>query len=118
MRRDALRLLDIVRAAVVVEDYLDGISQERFVAGGLHQDAVLRQLMVIGEAAYKITTELQNRTPYIPWLQIIGFRHRLVHDYFGLDIETVWKIASSQLPLLHLQITALLVSEFPEDGSE
>ena len=80
MRRDGLRLRDIVEAAGTVADYLAGVTQEQFFAPGLIQDAILRQLIVAGEAAYKTSPEFQQWHPEIPWQKIAGFRHRAVHD--------------------------------------
>ena len=116
MRRDGLRLLDIVEAAGAVAGYLAGTTKHQFLAGGLAQDAILRQLIVTGEAAYKISTTLQQSHAEIPWQKIAGFRHRVIHDYFGIDLDAVWRIASVELPILRAQILALLASEFPEES--
>lgn len=115
MRRDALRLMDIVEAARTVAGYVAEIGQEQFLSGGLARDAILRQLTVAGEAAFKISGGLQDRHPEIPWPKIIGFRHRVVHDYFGIDLDAVWKIATVELPLLRAQVIAILAAEFPEE---
>ena len=117
MRRDAQRLLDIVEATAVVARYLQNLNKDHFLAGGLVQDAILRQLTVVGEAAYKISRNLKARHPEIPWHQIAGFRHRLVHDYFGIDLDAVWKIATTELPLLAEQATIVLGTEFPEESN-
>lgn len=85
MRLDAQRLLDIVDAADVVAGYLQHINQDEFLSGGIFQDGILRQLTIAGEAAYKVSREIRARHPEVPWNQIAGFRHRVVHDYFGLD---------------------------------
>ncbi|MFN0103166.1 MAG: DUF86 domain-containing protein [Bryobacteraceae bacterium] len=115
MRRDGLRLLDIVEAAETVAGYVAEIREEQFLSGGLARDAILRQLMVAGEAAFKISAALQDRHDEIPRRKIIGFRHRVVHDYFGIDLDAVWKIATVELPLLREQAIAVLAAEFPEE---
>jgi uncharacterized protein with HEPN domain len=97
------------------------IGQERFLAGGVEQDAIIRQLTVAGETASKLSTEFQQNNPQIPWQKIIGFRNRVIHDYFGLDLDAVWKIATEELPVLRAQVIALMAEEFspeperPED---
>ena len=120
MRRDGLRLRDIVEAAGTVADYLAGVTQEQFFAPGLIQDAILRQLIVAGEAAYKTSPEFQQRHPEIPWQKIAGFRHRAVHDYFGIDLDAVWRIATVELPLLRSGVLSVIAAEFPleSDGHE
>ena len=117
MRRDAQRLLDIVAAAGAVAGYIAETGQEQFLSGGLAHDAILRQLTVAGEAAFKISAELQDRHAEIPWRKIIGFRHRVVHDYFGIDLDAVWRIATVELPRLHADVIAILAEEFPEGPS-
>ena len=118
MRRDAQRLADIVQAAEIAQAYIDGVTREQFFAGGLLQDAVLRQLTILGEAAFKTSVELQQRHPTIPWSKIVGFRHRLVHDYFGLDLDAVWQIASSELPILKREISGILAEEQVSERNE
>ena len=113
MRRDAQRLIDIVEAASVVARYIHELTKDEFFAGGIPHDAILRQMTVAGEAAYKVSREIKARHQEIPWSQIAGFRHRLVHDYFGLDMDAVWHIATVELPFLRDQVIALLASEFP-----
>lgn len=116
MRRDAQRLTDIVRAADSVARYLREFSKDEFFAGGLAQDAILRQLTVAGEAAYKISREVKARYKQIPWSDLADFRHRVVHDDFGLDEESSWSIATSDLPTIRVQIVAILAADFPGES--
>jgi uncharacterized protein with HEPN domain len=58
----------------------------------LHQDAILRQLTIVGEAAKRISTEFRTEHPQIPWTKIAGFRDVVVHDYFRVDLQEVWRI--------------------------
>ena len=115
-RRDSLKLADMLRASEVVATYLHNLDRDDFFSEGIVQDAILRQLTILGEAAFKISTELQASSSEIPWAKIIGFRHRLLHDYFGLDLDAVWNIASNELPVLHRQIVSLLAQKFPADA--
>lgn len=108
MRRDALRLRDMAEAAAKVAEYLAEVYAEQFIANDLLRDATIRQLTVIGEAAFKVSNEFRAEHPQIPWNQIAAFRHRLVHDYFGLDLDAVWQIAKIELPALRLEIEAIL----------
>ena len=117
MRRDALRLQDTVEAADALAGYLQGLSQEQFVAGGLAQDAILRQMTVAGEAAFKLSPELRERHTEVPWIKIAGFRHRVVHDYFGLDLDAVWIIATREVPALRDAVITILATEFPQEAA-
>ncbi len=97
MRRDAQRLADIVQAAEIAQAYIDGVTREQFFAGGLLQDAVLRQLTILGEAAFKTSVELQQRHPTIPWSKIVGFRHRMMQRTCGLFVPFVMKAPGTLL---------------------
>ena len=116
MRRDAQRLLDFAAAAVAVAGYLQHISRDDFLAGNLAYDAILRQLTVAGEAAYKVSRGIRARHPEVPWGEIAGLRHRVVHDYFGLDLDAIWQFATVELPLLRDQAIAIIAVEFPEEA--
>ena len=118
--RTRVEVPDVGREEPRPADYLAGVTQEQFFAPGLIQDAILRQLIVAGEAAYKTSPEFQQWHPEIPWQKIAGFRHRAVHDYFGIDLDAVWRIATVELPLLRSQVLSVIAAEFPlaSDGQE
>jgi uncharacterized protein with HEPN domain len=89
----------------------------RFVAGRQRQDldndqmlayALVPALQIVGEAASKITSETRAMHPAIPWAEIIGMRHRLVHAYVDIDLDLVWTTATEAAPTLLAQITPLL----------
>ena len=103
-------------AADAVAAYLQQIGRDDFLAGGLAHDAILRQMTVAGEAAYKVSRGIRSRHPEVPWGQIAGFRHRVVHDYFGLDLVATWQFATVELPLLREQAIAIIAVEFPEEA--
>ena len=63
-----------------------------------------------------MSRETRARHPEVPWNQIAGFRHRVVHDYFGLDLAAVWHIATVELPLLRDQAIGIIAVEYPEDA--
>lgn len=98
--RDRDRIAHIVTAAERIGLYLEGISFDRFCQTSILQDAVLRQLVIVGEAASRLSAEQTHLMPDVPWAAVVGFRHRIVHDYLGLDLEFVWLIATSHLPVV------------------
>ncbi len=72
---------------------------------------MVRCLVIVGEAAWKLTKSFQQAHPEIPWTLISGMRHRLVHDYGGVDNVTVYRVATSSLPTLVKQVEAILPAE-------
>jgi uncharacterized protein with HEPN domain len=92
---------------------------QRMVAGASRADldtddklqlALVRALQIIGEAAWRTSEAFQNAHPSIPWRQISAFRHRVVHDYFAVDYDVVWKIATMELQPLIDKLEPLLPS--------
>ena len=74
------------------------------------QDAVLRNLEIIGEASKLVSNEFKQRNPHVPWREMAGTRDRLIHEYFGVSLNMVWKIVEIEVPVLREQIASLLES--------
>jgi uncharacterized protein with HEPN domain len=83
------------------------------MASRLHQNAVIRSLEVIGEAAGKISSQTRSLHPNIPWREIVGMRHRLIHGYAEVRLDLVWAVAQEHLGLLISALEPLI----PEEGS-
>lgn len=92
-----------------------GQAASRFVAGRssaeLRSDEMLRRALInaiqeIGEAAARVTDEGRARVPELPWGQVVGMRHILVHVYWGVDLDQVWKVATQDIPTMVSQIDA------------
>jgi len=99
--RDDAYLQHIRDAIKSVESYLQGIDEQAFQGSQLIQDGVIRQLMIIGEAAKRLSDAFKKERPQVPWRQITGMRDKLVHDYLGVDLSAVWDTASVDLPALY-----------------
>lgn len=107
MRSDRERLLDIQEAIERIEKYT-AEGQEAFEASDLIQTWVVHHLQIIGEAVRALPDEFRQAHPQIPWKQIVGMRHILVHNYFGIDTTIVWSVIESDLPDLKVKVEVML----------
>jgi uncharacterized protein with HEPN domain len=107
-RADRDLLGDILEALRRARIYTVDQSYEQFLADTKTQDAVIRTLEILGEATKKLSPSLRERYPEIPWKSMAGVRDKLIHDYFGVNIDIVWQIVQDQLPVLVEQIAAAL----------
>jgi uncharacterized protein with HEPN domain len=106
---DAIYLGHILEAIRRIRSYVAG-GEEAFLADEKTQDAVLRNLQVIGEAAKKISADLVAGRPEIPWRSMTGLRDRVVHDYFGVSLAIVWDVVTHHLPALETDLRHLEAS--------
>lgn len=107
MRDPKERLRDILDAIANIERYA-GRGKQAFEDDELIQNWFVRHLQIIGEAAYALPKELRDQQADIPWSEIIGMRHILVHDYFVIDIDIVWDAVEGDLPDLKGKIEGML----------
>jgi uncharacterized protein with HEPN domain len=105
-----IRLLHIIDAINEIENYLQDSDLETFVNNSMMFNATLRQLEIIGEASNRLSEDVLNENPSIPWARIIGLRNLVIHEYFGVDDFTIWNIIKINLPVLKEKIM-LLISE-------
>jgi uncharacterized protein with HEPN domain len=113
MWRDDAYVLDMLLAARKVLEFTRGVSWERFERDDLIQNAVMRQIQIIGEAARKVSSEYQSAHPEVPWRDVISMRNRLVHEYFRILPGRVWDVVEKHVPEL-VQLLEPLVP--PEDA--
>ena len=114
MRRDRQRLLDILEALDSLARIIAGRSETEFLSDEAACYAAAQRLTVVGEAAARLSPELQQRHPEVPWADIVAFRNFLVHEYFGIHWPIVWQTATDDAPRLRSQIAEILHADFPE----
>ena len=110
-RRNKEYLKDIKDSIERVTSYTEGLTYDEFMKDNKTQDAVVRNLEVIGEATKNLSDSLRKKHPQIPWRDLTGVRDKLIHGYFRIDYDIVWNIITKELPLLLPQIEELLVNE-------
>jgi uncharacterized protein with HEPN domain len=109
--RDAqLLLADILSSIEKVERYIAHCDREQFLNDEKTIDAVVRNLEIIGEATRRLSDDFTRQHASIPWPQIAGLRNRIVHEYFGLDLDIIWNIVHDDLPRLKPQVYSLINS--------
>jgi uncharacterized protein with HEPN domain len=113
MRDEALYLADIIEAAEAIGRFTIGRSEDDWLEDELRQSAVMHQLIVIGEAAARLSKELRDRHSEIEWADIVGFRNFAVHAYFAVSWPVVWVTATQDVPILAAQIARVLAEDFP-----
>lgn len=103
----SFRIKDILRAIENIEKYTARMTFARFKKNQLVIDAVIRNFEIIGEASNHIPKTIQSAYPSIPWRQMTAFRNFLIHEYFGIDFNTIWQTARVHLPALKESLKAL-----------
>ena len=97
-KRDPDLLLEDIRSALGrIDRYMSGMQREQFLADEKTIDAVVRNLEIIGEAVRWLPEDFKLRYVSVSWGQVAGLRNRIVHDYFGLDLEIIWQVLQNSL---------------------
>ncbi len=109
MKRDMrLYLQDIRESFIAIEEYTQKITEKEFYSSRQVQDAVIRRLEIIGEAAKNVPQEIKLKNKTIEWKKVSGLRDILIHEYFGVDIDILWDIIQNKLPGLKTETSAIL----------
>jgi len=101
-------LQDMQNSVTKIFKYTENISYEEFVSNDMVKDAVERNFEIIGEAVKNLSEDFRNGHPNIPFKQIAGMRDKLIHDYFGVDYEIIWKTINDKLPQFNSEIKKLI----------
>jgi len=94
-----------------IETFLRNTSKSKFLADELLQSAIIRQIEIIGEAVKNLPLNFTKKYSNIPWKGIAGMRDKLIHNYFGIDLDTVWDIIKNEIPELKKNLKDILEKE-------
>ena len=107
MTRDDAAILDIVKAARLAQTFVAGMNRDAFLADEKTESAVVHQLLVIGEAAKRVSDVTRTAQPAVPWASMAGMRDKLIHEYDDVDLEEVWQTVARDLPPLIAALAAV-----------
>ena len=114
--RDAGYLLDIFDSARFAEEYVDGIDKHAFETDRRTRSAVIYEILIIGEAAKKVSSAFKAAHPEIPWREMAGMRDVLIHDYRDVDVPNVWATVTESIPALVVALEPLVIEMEAELG--
>ena len=101
-------LVDMREAIQRIQEYTSGLAYDDFLADAKTQDAVIRNIEILGEAAKRLPASLTSVSPDIEWKNIAGMRDKLVHDYFGVNLDILWDVLKAKLPPLLARVEGLI----------
>jgi len=109
MKKDPRYFIEhILDSIKKIEGYTKGLSKEEFLRDSQVQDAVLRRLEIVGEAAKNLPSDFKKRYAGVSWRQIAGMRDVIIHEYFGVDLDLVWATVKKDLPALKRKINNIV----------
>jgi len=108
VEKDIVYLRHILLAIEKVNEYSNRGGKDLFDRDTAIQDAIVKQIEILGEASRRISVEFKEKHPTIPWREMSGMRDKLVHDYMGVDLEAVWKTAVADIPQLKSIVEEIL----------
>ncbi len=115
-KENSVYLKHILDCIFRIRLYVKDLSKEQFLEQFMVQDAVIRNFEIIGEATKNISVEYRETNNQIQWKKMAGFRDKLIHNYFGIQLETIWLTIIEILPDLETDLQSLLESQFPNQS--
>jgi len=103
-----LFVADILNSINNIESFSINLSEQKFLNDELHQSAIVRQIEIIGEAVKNIPDSFRDKYPEVPWKKAAGMRDLIIHTYFSVDLDTVWRVIKTDIPILKVQIQKIM----------
>src|SRR3954454_12658833 len=103
-RKSSALIKDMITGINHIQQYCTGLSFDNFSADFMRVEACLYNIQILGEVVSKLPEDLKKSEPRIPWVLIKGMRNRLIHEYFGTDLQLVWNVISIELPVLKTEL--------------
>ena len=110
-KKDIVYIKHIRDSIKLICEYTENLDKIEFIINDIIQDAVIRRIEVIREAAKNVSVEFTDKYPEVPWKKIAGMRDKLIHGYFNVDIERVWNVIIKDIPALKKQIEDIIDNE-------
>lgn len=110
-KNDTIYLQHMLDSIFKIQDFIEDVDESGFKNSELIQSAVIRQIEIIGEATKQISQSIKRKYHRIPWRDIAGMRDKLIHGYFGVDIDAVWDTIQDDIPVLEKNIAQILEKE-------
>ena len=105
IKKDSLVFIEHISENIAnIELFMKDVSKHSFLKNKEKQNAVIRSIEILGEAVKNLSNSFREKHPSIPWKDIVGMRDKLIHHYFGVDLNAVWKFVKEDLPKLKKQI--------------
>ncbi len=99
---------DIIDSVNDIGNFIEGMDFEEFIKDKKTIYSVIRAIEIIGEATKNVPEQIKKRYPEVPWKKMAGMRDRLVHEYFGVDMEILWETAKEDVPQLEVPVSKVL----------
>ena len=106
--KDQLCIFDINNCCENIQNYLENVTKDNFLKNKMLQDALVRNIEIIGEASKNLSTELRENNPHISWREIMRMRDKIVHHYFRLNLDVIWQTVTEDVPKLKIEIEIIL----------
>lgn len=108
--KDLVRLKHMLDSTNAILSFIKGKRRSSLDSNRLLASGIIRELEILGEAAGKVSQKTKNQFPQIPWNQLVGMRNRLIHAYFDVDHDIVWKTIRNSLPTFSVQLEEIISS--------